>query len=256
MSAGNTPQKYVWEVAGNPTNISLSIINPPIGALVIDSATGNWYRKTTSYGDNSGFQSAGAGEALPIWLFEASSAEPNAGTFQSASGTKPSNTSAIRISFTTSAGSAISGYFDELPLEATTFIITNTATGKTTVLHPSAITNNGTSVTINCTFNSGDDSNWSGTYVIQPIGLGAIRKVNGKDGVGTSGEVTLSATDVGAYTIAQTDNAISAAIAAMLANSGSLAALLSSAGITPVVDGTVNPVTSITTKDGITTAAS
>jgi hypothetical protein len=49
---------------------------------------------------------------------------------------------------------------------------------------------------------------------------------------------------------------VTAAIAAALANSGTLAAILTAAGITPVGDGTTNPVTSITTATGIVTAKS
>lgn len=52
---GNIPQKYIWEFAGNPANANLSIINPPKGALVINNLNGDVYRKTTGYGDNSGF---------------------------------------------------------------------------------------------------------------------------------------------------------------------------------------------------------
>lgn len=56
MSAtGNTPNRYVWEFPGNPTNASLSIINPPKGALVVDNTTGELYIKTTGYADNSGY---------------------------------------------------------------------------------------------------------------------------------------------------------------------------------------------------------
>lgn len=52
---GNIPDRYIWEFSGNPTNALVSMINPPRGALVIDSTTGNVYRKTTGYADNSGF---------------------------------------------------------------------------------------------------------------------------------------------------------------------------------------------------------
>lgn len=80
MSQGNIPQKYVWEFAGNPTNASLSIINPPKGALVIDNATGNLYRKTTGYGDNSGFALFTAAAATTITY--ASTITPNSGVTQ------------------------------------------------------------------------------------------------------------------------------------------------------------------------------
>lgn len=52
---GNIPQKYVWEFPGNPTNAAISILNPPKGAIVIDSTTGEIYLKTTGYANNSGF---------------------------------------------------------------------------------------------------------------------------------------------------------------------------------------------------------
>lgn len=56
---GNIPGKYIWQFAGNPTGISTSVINPPLGALVVDSTTGAIYRKTTGYGNNSGFVALG-----------------------------------------------------------------------------------------------------------------------------------------------------------------------------------------------------
>lgn len=56
MSANNlTGQKYIFEYAGDPTGISTAIVNPPKGALVINNLTGDWYQKTTGYGDNSGY---------------------------------------------------------------------------------------------------------------------------------------------------------------------------------------------------------
>lgn len=56
---GNIPGKYIWEFAGNPTGIPTSVINPPLGALVVDSTTGTIYRKTTGYANNSGFVTLG-----------------------------------------------------------------------------------------------------------------------------------------------------------------------------------------------------
>lgn len=56
---GNAPLKYIWEFAGNPMGVSTSILNPPLGALVIDNTSGNIFRKTTPYGNNSGFSVVG-----------------------------------------------------------------------------------------------------------------------------------------------------------------------------------------------------
>jgi len=51
---GNTGNPFIYEWAGNPTNANIKALNPPQGALVIDTTTGNWYRKTSA-GNNSGY---------------------------------------------------------------------------------------------------------------------------------------------------------------------------------------------------------
>ena len=61
-----------------------------------------------------------------------------------------------------------------------------------------------------------------------------------------AGAATAAQTAAQAYT--------DAAIAAVLSNPTALAALMSAAGVTPVDDGTVTPVSSVTTKAGILTA--
>ncbi len=63
---GNIPQKYVWEFPGNPTNASTSIINPPLGAFVVSTTDGAWYRKTTGYGDNTGYTLTGGNSLITI----------------------------------------------------------------------------------------------------------------------------------------------------------------------------------------------
>lgn len=52
---GNTPNRFIWESAGSPINVSTSILNPPKGALVIDYVNAEIYFKTSNYGDNSGY---------------------------------------------------------------------------------------------------------------------------------------------------------------------------------------------------------
>lgn len=65
---GNVPQKYIWQFVGDPTNALVSQINPPKGALVINNLNGDVYRKTTEYGDNSGYLIIPYFQ-LPVWTF-------------------------------------------------------------------------------------------------------------------------------------------------------------------------------------------
>ena len=53
---GNIGLPFFYEWAGNPTGVSFNSLNPPQGALIIDNTTGDWYRKTSVLGDNSGYQ--------------------------------------------------------------------------------------------------------------------------------------------------------------------------------------------------------
>lgn len=60
---GNSGVALVYYYPGNPTNVALTIINPPLGSLVIDYTTPTLWVKTTAAGDNSGY-AAGAGGTL------------------------------------------------------------------------------------------------------------------------------------------------------------------------------------------------
>ncbi len=54
MPSGQVDQ-LIWVYTGNPANVSTSIINPPKGALVIDTTNAVVRLKTTGLGDNSGY---------------------------------------------------------------------------------------------------------------------------------------------------------------------------------------------------------
>lgn len=60
---GNSSLPLLYYFNGNPTNVSTSIINPPLGSLVIDYTTPSLWVKTTAQGDNSGY-AGGAGGTL------------------------------------------------------------------------------------------------------------------------------------------------------------------------------------------------
>jgi len=64
---GNTGNVYIYEWDGNPTNVQIEALNPPIGAKVIDSMTGNWYRKTSPLNDNSGYELIANGSSIGIF---------------------------------------------------------------------------------------------------------------------------------------------------------------------------------------------
>lgn len=58
---GNSSLPLIFFYPGNPTNVSTSIINPPLGSIVIDYTTPALWQKTTAMGDNSGYNGASGG---------------------------------------------------------------------------------------------------------------------------------------------------------------------------------------------------
>lgn len=63
---GNQPDKYIYEYIGDPTGVSIRVINPPRGAMVINRLTGARYRKTSQLNDNSGYVLEIAGSSAII----------------------------------------------------------------------------------------------------------------------------------------------------------------------------------------------
>ncbi len=60
---GNIGLPLIAVYPGNPTNVSTTIFNVPLGTLVVDYNTPGVYQKTTALGDNSGY-SGFAGSTL------------------------------------------------------------------------------------------------------------------------------------------------------------------------------------------------
>lgn len=58
---GNSSLPLLYFYNGNPTNVATSIINPPLGSIVIDYTTPALWQKTTAQGDNSGYNGASGG---------------------------------------------------------------------------------------------------------------------------------------------------------------------------------------------------
>lgn len=55
MSTGNAEILGIAYYPGNPTNVSTTIFNVPLGTLVIDTSTPAIWQKTSALGSNSGF---------------------------------------------------------------------------------------------------------------------------------------------------------------------------------------------------------
>lgn len=164
-AAGNIPQKYVYEFAGNPTNVSTSILNPPKGALVINNTNGDWYRKTTGYGDNSGYSLSGSGSPqLPAWTFMAGTASPTATHFQ-ANAAIPADSIQFWFSDTAENGSADFGVMWSNIAIGSLLILTNSG-GKSNVYAVDTITDNGSNVLLAVSSIAIDATAWSGDYVI------------------------------------------------------------------------------------------
>lgn len=94
------------------------------------------------------------------------------------------------------------------------------------------------------------DGSGTGSLTVDSSGIVSL--------VGPWNAVTRDPGDANTYiaTTAYADAAVAAAITALKSDATALAAFQASAGITPVADGTVTPVTSITTQLGIVTADS
>lgn len=64
MNSGNSSLSGIYYYPGSPVNASTSIIDPPLGAFVIDYVTPATYQKTSPAGDNSGYANGAASAAL------------------------------------------------------------------------------------------------------------------------------------------------------------------------------------------------
>lgn len=92
---GNSSLPLLYYFPGNPTNVSTSIINPPLGSLVIDYSTPSLWVKTTAAGDNSGY-AGGAGGTLsaPVITGGLTASGSAANTFAGSTGAFATSTGA------------------------------------------------------------------------------------------------------------------------------------------------------------------
>jgi hypothetical protein len=99
---GNSSLPLIFFYPGNPTNVSTTIINPPLGSLIIDYSTPAMWQKTTAAGDNSGY-SGGAGSTLTAPLISGglTASGSAANTFAGSTGTFITSTGANTLSGTT-----------------------------------------------------------------------------------------------------------------------------------------------------------
>jgi len=91
---------YTWP--GNPTNVSVTEINPPLGALVIDTTTPAIWQKTTALGDNSGYSGvAGSTFTAPLISGGLTASGSASNDFSGSTGTFKTSTGAGTLSGTT-----------------------------------------------------------------------------------------------------------------------------------------------------------
>lgn len=65
-NVGNTLGKFLYQYPGNPTNVSLKVLDPPRGAIVVDPDSGDLWRKTSQKGDNSGYSAIGGSGGVTL----------------------------------------------------------------------------------------------------------------------------------------------------------------------------------------------
>lgn len=99
---GNSSLPLIFFYPTNPTNVSTSIINPPLGSIVIDYGTPALWQKTTAQGDNSGYAGASSGTwTAPLITGGLTASGSAANTFAGSTGTFITSTGANTLSGTT-----------------------------------------------------------------------------------------------------------------------------------------------------------
>lgn len=257
---GNIPQKYIWEFPGDPTNVGTSVINPPKGALIISTSDGAWYRKTTGYGDNSGYSLVLSGtDGMLKSVYDPQNAGYISGD------TEGSNQGGL-LSMDAGAG-GIGG-------SVTTYGTDSGAGGSISTNGGSSLGATGGSITTSGGTESGGsiDTSSKGGHAGGSIDAsggstddgGDITTANGGGSINTAGSGSIEFGAVGTRTTvngsaAEGDKTITLPNltgTVALTSQITLAAIETAAAITPCTDGTVTPVNSITTKGGIITAIS
>lgn len=99
---GNSSLPLLYFYPGSPLNVSTSIINPPLGSIVIDYTTPALWQKTTAAGDNSGYAGASSGTwTTPLISGGLTATGSGANTFAGSTGTFVTSTGANTLSGTT-----------------------------------------------------------------------------------------------------------------------------------------------------------
>jgi hypothetical protein len=99
---GNSSLPLLYFFSGSPLNVSTSIINPPLGSIVIDYTTPALWQKTTAQGDNSGYAGASSGTwTTPLISGGLTATGSGANTFAGSTGTFVTSTGANTLSGTT-----------------------------------------------------------------------------------------------------------------------------------------------------------
>lgn len=171
-------------------------------------------------GSLAGSGSGTATPGLPVWTYTAGAMA--AGKLKT-DNAAPASTASIQLSVTPKTGATMAAFFATFNTNPrAAFLVLTGSDGAPNTFAVSAVTNNTTYYTFTLTWLSGTTA-WSGDYQVAFSTMAEF--------------VTSANTQSGAVTI-------------------DMASVQTASSITPIADGTVAPVTSITTVKGIVTAAS
>lgn len=227
-----------WAAGRGAIQVFDGTANTYIVAALASDTPSNGQVPTWNTGGTVTWETPSAGgSALPTWTFSAAGGDPTAGQLKT-NNAAPASTTSITIAGTCAGGGigfdALYGAFDPPGSFVWNLIFTNTTTGEQQRFSINSATDSGTFATLSVDASVTTATAWSGTYSVQYLysasgGETFVRTVDGNapDGSG---------------------NAVS--------DVPLLSAVLAASSITPIADGTVTPVTSITTDDGVVTAAS
>lgn len=209
----------------------------------------------------------GGGQTLPKWAYIAGGGDPLSKQFST---DLPSRAATGQVNINRYTTSDEDWYTLFLGIGTSMILIFSGEDGGQYIFSVTGIIQNGSDVLkLNVSNISSSTGNWSGVYSLDIFtSLQGVSDPSNPQDVATKNYVdtlpqltTLAEKQAldSAPTPLSADNPVAsmddvtAAIAAFSSNPGTLAAIIAAAGITPAPDGTVTPVTSITTATGVPT---